>query len=117
MESEDEGNSPHEQPAAQADNDWEPREHPANKALLSREDLDRHFGYGLKEAARRLGVCKTTLKRACRHATLSFWPASSLTAMSAMSLLYLQANCACHKQRENSSITALLSRVYCSVAM
>lgn len=68
-ESEDEGISPHEPPAVQ-DGDWEPREHPANKALLSREDLDRHFGYGLKEAAVRLGVCKTTLKRACRHATL-----------------------------------------------
>ena len=66
-DSEDDGNSPNEQPAGQ-DCDWEPREHPTNKALLSREDLDRHFGYGLKEAARRLGVCKTTLKRACRHA-------------------------------------------------
>ena len=55
-----------EQPTAQMDSDWEPREHPANKALLTREDLDRHFGYDLNEAAHRLGVCKTTLKRACR---------------------------------------------------
>ena len=67
--SEDDGHSLQEPPVIQADNDWEPRENPASRALLSREDLDRHFGYGLKEAARRLGVCKTTLKRACRHAT------------------------------------------------
>lgn len=65
-ESEDDCNSPGQQPATQPDYDWEPREHTGNKALLTREDLDRHFGYGLKEAARRLGVCKTTLKRACR---------------------------------------------------
>ena len=39
---------------------------PSSKALLSKEDLERHFAYGLKEAAQRLGVCNTTLKRACR---------------------------------------------------
>lgn len=71
-ESEDDGNNPLARTMAQvADSDWEPRDHPANRALLSREDLDRHFGYGLEEAARRLGVCKTTLKRACRQAGLS----------------------------------------------
>ena len=36
------------------------------RALVSREDLERHFGYSLAEAAARLGVCKTTIKRACR---------------------------------------------------
>ena len=66
-ESEDDGNSPKEQPAGR-DSDWEPREHPANKALLSCEDLDRHFCYGLKEASKMLAVSRTTLKRACRYA-------------------------------------------------
>jgi hypothetical protein len=33
---------------------------------LTREELEAQFGYGLKEAAARLGVCSTTLKRACR---------------------------------------------------
>lgn len=28
--------------------------------------LQPHFGYGLKEAASRLGICPTTLKRTCR---------------------------------------------------
>lgn len=78
-DSEDDGNSPIEQTADQAaaaqaaDSEWEPKEHPANRAILSREDLDRHFGYGLNEAARRLGVCKTTLKRACRLTDCANW--------------------------------------------
>lgn len=33
---------------------------------LTLEDLQSHFGVGLKEAANRLGICPTTLKRACR---------------------------------------------------
>nr|BBA57679.1 nitrate assimilation regulatory protein [Parachlorella kessleri] len=35
---------------------------------LSLEDLQSQFGVGLKEAAARLGICPTTLKRACRQA-------------------------------------------------
>lgn len=42
---------------------------PVSKALLTKEDLEKHFDLGLKEAARRLGVCNTTLKRACRYRT------------------------------------------------
>ena len=34
---------------------------------LRLEDLQSQFGVGLKEAASRLGICATTLKRACRH--------------------------------------------------
>ena len=41
-----------------------------SKAALTRQDLEKHFGYGLKEAAVRLGVCNTTLKRACRYNNL-----------------------------------------------
>lgn len=33
---------------------------------LTLEDLQSQFGVGLKEAASRLGICPTTLKRACR---------------------------------------------------
>ena len=33
---------------------------------LRLEDLQSQFGVGLKEAALRLGICATTLKRACR---------------------------------------------------
>lgn len=36
------------------------------RALVSRKDLEEHFGYSLAEAAAQLGVCKTTIKRACR---------------------------------------------------
>lgn len=41
---------------------------PSARLLVSREDLERHFGYSLAEAAAHLGVCKTTIKRACRSA-------------------------------------------------
>lgn len=33
---------------------------------LTLDKLQHHFEYGLKEAATRLGVCTTTLKRVCR---------------------------------------------------
>jgi RWP-RK domain len=34
---------------------------------LKLEQLQAHFGVGLKEAAGQLGICATTLKRACRR--------------------------------------------------
>ena len=37
-----------------------------NKKTLTREVLEAHFGGTLAEAAAALGVCSTTLKRACR---------------------------------------------------
>lgn len=36
------------------------------RALVSKKDLEAHFGYSLADAALKLGVCKTTIKRACR---------------------------------------------------
>ena len=38
---------------------------------LRLEDLQSQFGVGLKEAAQRLGICATTLKRACRYGVIS----------------------------------------------
>uniref|UniRef100_A0A6S8MYT5 RWP-RK domain-containing protein n=1 Tax=Dunaliella tertiolecta TaxID=3047 RepID=A0A6S8MYT5_DUNTE len=38
------------------------------------EDLQAQFGLGLKEAASNLGICATTLKRACRRHGVRRWP-------------------------------------------
>ena len=58
------------------DEQWEPKSSTGgqNKAGLTKEDLEKHFGLGLKEAALQLGVCNTTLKRACRQALASCSP-------------------------------------------
>ena len=45
---------------------------------LRLEDLQSHFGVGLKEAAARLGICPTTLKRACRRHGIQRWPRRQL---------------------------------------
>ncbi|GBF98869.1 hypothetical protein Rsub_11473 [Raphidocelis subcapitata] len=41
---------------------------------LTYEDLQSQFGVGLKEAAVNLGICATTLKRACRRHGITRWP-------------------------------------------
>lgn len=41
------------------------------KSMLTKSDLEDHFAYSLTEAARRLGVSNTTVKRACRQNFLS----------------------------------------------
>lgn len=41
---------------------------------LTFEDLQAQFGLGLKEAAANLGICATTLKRACRRNGITRWP-------------------------------------------
>ncbi|KAF8067127.1 NLP6 [Scenedesmus sp. PABB004] len=41
---------------------------------LTFEDLQAQFGRGLKEAAANLGICATTLKRACRRNGITRWP-------------------------------------------
>ena len=50
---------------------------PAGKpgVRLTLADLQSQFGVGLKEAAARLGICPTTLKRACRWA-VGCWAAA-----------------------------------------
>jgi hypothetical protein len=45
---------------------------------LSLEDLQGQFGVGLKQAASRLGICPTTLKRACRRHGIQRWPRRAL---------------------------------------
>lgn len=41
---------------------------------LTYEDLQKHFHLGLKDAAGKLGICSTTLKRACRRNGIKRWP-------------------------------------------
>ena len=41
---------------------------------LTYQDLEKHFGVGLKQAAAALGICPTTLKRACRRNGIDRWP-------------------------------------------
>ncbi|KAK9807511.1 hypothetical protein WJX72_001214 [[Myrmecia] bisecta] len=49
---------------------------------LRLEDLQSQFGVGLKEAAQRLGICPTTLKRACRRHGIQRWPRRQLIKLS-----------------------------------
>lgn len=55
-----------------------------NKAgvALTLADLQGQFGVGLKEAANSLGVCTTTLKRACRRHGIQRWPRRALAKVS-----------------------------------
>eukprot|EP01025_Chloroclados_australasicus_P036923 TRINITY_DN3758_c0_g1_i1.p1 TRINITY_DN3758_c0_g1~~TRINITY_DN3758_c0_g1_i1.p1 ORF type:complete len:720 (-),score=126.29 TRINITY_DN3758_c0_g1_i1:2945-5104(-) len=49
---------------------------------LTYDDLVKHFGMGLKDAAGALGVCTTTLKRACRRYGIKKWPRRQLQRLS-----------------------------------
>lgn len=51
-------------------------------ADLTLRDLQNHFGLGLKEAASALGICTTTLKRACRRHGIQRWPRRALQKVS-----------------------------------
>lgn len=58
---------------------------------LGLEDLQQQFGVGLKEAASQLGVCPTTLKRACRRHGIQRWPRRQLIKIS-KAIDQIQAN-------------------------
>ncbi|KAK9868521.1 hypothetical protein WJX84_003456 [Apatococcus fuscideae] len=49
---------------------------------LQLQDLQVQFGVGLREAAKRLGICPTTLKRACRRHGIQRWPRRQLVKLS-----------------------------------
>lgn len=48
---------------------------------LTFDDLKRHMNVGLKEAAAQLGICPTTLKRACRRNGITRWPCRQLAKL------------------------------------
>jgi hypothetical protein len=48
---------------------------------LTLDVLQTQFGRGLKEAAENLGMCATTLKRACRRLGVKRWPRSHAEAL------------------------------------
>eukprot|EP00798_Chlamydomonas_sp_ICE-L_P029804 gene29804-7440_t len=49
---------------------------------LKLEELQSQFGVGLKQAARNLGICATTLKRACRRHGIKRWPRRQIVKLS-----------------------------------
>lgn len=58
-----------------------PKKAQAQGRKLTMEDLQQHFNVGLKEAASRLGICPTTLKRACRRFGIQRWPRRAIAKM------------------------------------
>jgi hypothetical protein len=58
-------------------------DHPSNAALilLDLENLRPHFHLPLGQAAKKIGVCKTALKKACRKIGIVGWPFRKLRAV------------------------------------
>ncbi|GMH33670.1 hypothetical protein BSKO_01504 [Bryopsis sp. KO-2023] len=48
---------------------------------LTFKELAEQFPYGLKDAAARLGICPTTLKRACRRNGIERWPCRQIAKL------------------------------------
>ncbi|KAM7465201.1 hypothetical protein LguiB_012763 [Lonicera macranthoides] len=60
------------------------REYRTSDITLSYEDLSKHFGKKLDDAAQILGVSRSTMKRACRHHNIKKWPAPKRRKVNAL---------------------------------
>ncbi|GAB4817190.1 hypothetical protein N2152v2_004236 [Parachlorella kessleri] len=70
---------------------------------LTLEDLQPHFGYGLKEAASRLGICPTTLKRTCRRLGISRWPRRQLVRLTKQHMAAAKVQMDPHQQQPDGA--------------
>eukprot|EP00877_Chromochloris_zofingiensis_P001109 jgi/Chrzof1/1099/Cz01g40030.t1 len=86
-EDEDLGDSDSDEGGKGREGNYEMRRHGSSRPLgagrkLTYEDLQAQFGLGLKEAAANLGICATTLKRACRRNGITRWPRRQIAKLS-----------------------------------
>eukprot|EP00899_Mesostigma_viride_P001339 jgi/Mesvir1/11205/Mv10249-RA.1 len=77
----------------------------SSEAIIEIGLLQQHFGYSLKDAAKKLGVCGTTLKRICRQYGIQRWPRRKINKLN-RSLKNLQGEIARMNFADSSSVTA-----------